>query len=299
MKLGRPRCGSAASPTCRRSGPTSLAGIALSGGAVADARTLPLLVRALAVLRRRHVPERRLRRRDRRARAARAADPAGPGQRRDGVRGRLRHAGARPRACCSGLALGVAGGTGLGAGLRRRSRSARAIVLYDRHHKDNPLSPLLMGLCRVLVYVTAALAVAHDAAGAARTGAAAAALLPDRPDLRRQAGEPRRGPQPLAAAVPRRAGRLRARVAPHGAQSALLCVLLRRLDRRRALVPARGGAGRRAARGDQPDRRHLAARRAADRRRRRRSASPGWRSLGFVAHARPAALRGRHLSAIR
>jgi 4-hydroxybenzoate polyprenyltransferase len=35
-----------------------------------------------------------------------------------------------------------------------------AIVLYDVWHKQNPLSPVLMGLCRVLVYVTVALAVA-------------------------------------------------------------------------------------------------------------------------------------------
>lgn len=33
------------------------------------------------------------------------------------------------------------------------------VVLYDMWHKNNPLSPLLMGLCRVLVYVTAAFAV--------------------------------------------------------------------------------------------------------------------------------------------
>jgi len=37
---------------------------------------------------------------------------------------------------------------------------AGAVVLYDAWHKGNALSPLLMGLCRVLVYVTAALAVA-------------------------------------------------------------------------------------------------------------------------------------------
>jgi 4-hydroxybenzoate polyprenyltransferase len=36
---------------------------------------------------------------------------------------------------------------------------AAAIVFYDWHHKGNALSPLLMGLCRVLVYVTAALTV--------------------------------------------------------------------------------------------------------------------------------------------
>jgi len=36
---------------------------------------------------------------------------------------------------------------------------ATAIVFYNWHHKNNPLSPLVMGLCRMLVYVTAALAV--------------------------------------------------------------------------------------------------------------------------------------------
>lgn len=39
---------------------------------------------------------------------------------------------------------------------------AGAIVLYDAWHKSNPLSPLVMGLCRMLVYVTAALAVVGD-----------------------------------------------------------------------------------------------------------------------------------------
>ena len=37
---------------------------------------------------------------------------------------------------------------------------AGVIVVYDAWHKENPLSPLVMGLCRVLVYLTAALAVA-------------------------------------------------------------------------------------------------------------------------------------------
>lgn len=41
---------------------------------------------------------------------------------------------------------------------------AAAILLYDAWHKGNPLSPLLMGLCRLLVYLGA--------------GAAAAAALP-------------------------------------------------------------------------------------------------------------------------
>ncbi len=37
---------------------------------------------------------------------------------------------------------------------------AAAIVFYNWHHKNNPLSPLVMGVCRMLVYLTAALAVA-------------------------------------------------------------------------------------------------------------------------------------------
>jgi 4-hydroxybenzoate polyprenyltransferase len=36
---------------------------------------------------------------------------------------------------------------------------AATIVFYDLHHKRNPLSPVVMGLCRMLVYVTAAYAV--------------------------------------------------------------------------------------------------------------------------------------------
>ncbi len=41
---------------------------------------------------------------------------------------------------------------------------ASAIVLYDCNHKGNPLSPLLMGLCRVLAYLTAGYAaVSHPA----------------------------------------------------------------------------------------------------------------------------------------
>jgi hypothetical protein len=46
------------------------------------------------------------------------------------------------RSACAGVALGT------------------TIVFYDWRHKENPLSPFVMGLCRVLVYVTAAYAVA-------------------------------------------------------------------------------------------------------------------------------------------
>lgn len=63
------------------------------------------------------------------------------------------------------------GGTGwpaAGAGLAL----AGAIVLYDRFHKGNPLGPLIMGVCRVLVYVTAALSVTLAPDGALYFGAA-------------------------------------------------------------------------------------------------------------------------------
>ena len=37
---------------------------------------------------------------------------------------------------------------------------AAAIILYDVYHKGNPLSPVLMGFCRALVYITAGLLIA-------------------------------------------------------------------------------------------------------------------------------------------
>ncbi|KAB2942021.1 MAG: UbiA family prenyltransferase [Hyphomicrobium sp.] len=60
--------------------------------------------------------------------------------------------------------VGLAG-AGLGA----------AILLYDWHHKKNPLAPFIMGVCRALVYVTAALAT--TAALSATILVPAAALL--------------------------------------------------------------------------------------------------------------------------
>jgi len=50
---------------------------------------------------------------------------------------------------------------------------ATCIVVYNLHHKKNPLSPLLMGLCRVLVYVTAACAAAGGPNPSVWFGAAA------------------------------------------------------------------------------------------------------------------------------
>ena len=61
------------------------------------------------------------------------------------------------------LALGFAGVAWAGAGrwtvLLAALALAAAIVAYDRFHKGNPLSPLLMGLCRVGVLACSAWAV--------------------------------------------------------------------------------------------------------------------------------------------
>jgi 4-hydroxybenzoate polyprenyltransferase len=48
---------------------------------------------------------------------------------------------------------------------------AGVITLYDAWHKANPLSPVVMGLCRVLVYLTAALAVTGRIGPAVTAGA--------------------------------------------------------------------------------------------------------------------------------
>ena len=48
---------------------------------------------------------------------------------------------------------------------------AGLIVVYDAWHKGNPIGPLLMGLCRVLVYVTAAVALTGTLSGAVVGGA--------------------------------------------------------------------------------------------------------------------------------
>ena len=54
-----------------------------------------------------------------------------------------------------------------GAGL------ALVIIGYDVYHKQNPLSPVVMGLCRVMVYVAGAFAVRSELAPAVLWGAAA------------------------------------------------------------------------------------------------------------------------------
>jgi hypothetical protein len=56
------------------------------------------------------------------------------------------------------VGYGYPGGTGAAPVLAGLALGA-AIVLYDWHHKANPLSPVLMGACRMLVYVTAGFAI--------------------------------------------------------------------------------------------------------------------------------------------
>jgi hypothetical protein len=60
------------------------------------------------------------------------------------------------------LALGLVGVAGISlraAPIASGAALAATIIIYDAWHKANPLSPVIMGLCRVFVYTTAALAV--------------------------------------------------------------------------------------------------------------------------------------------
>ncbi len=62
-------------------------------------------------------------------------------------------------ACLAWTGLGVEGGTGVWPLLGGLALAA-AIVFYDWYHKANPLSPVVMGACRFLVYVATGLAIA-------------------------------------------------------------------------------------------------------------------------------------------
>ncbi len=135
-----------------------LAGIVLAGGAVLDARTLPLLV-ALSLfytggmylndafdaeIDARERPERPI--------------PAGRvGRRTVFTLGFAMLALALVILAWLGYAR--AGGTGYWPVLGGLALAA-AIVFYDWSHKDNALSPVVMGLCRMLVYLTAGLCFA-------------------------------------------------------------------------------------------------------------------------------------------
>ena len=62
----------------------------------------------------------------------------------------------------AGLALlAILGLQALGLGLLL----AAFIVAYDRHHKGNPFAPVLMGMCRALVYAIAAMALVGTLSG--------------------------------------------------------------------------------------------------------------------------------------
>lgn len=64
-----------------------------------------------------------------------------------------------------------------GASVARAASSSAVlsgcIVFYDIYHKKNPLSPLVMGACRVMVYVAVAFAVSDRLSPAVLLGAAA------------------------------------------------------------------------------------------------------------------------------
>lgn len=72
----------------------------------------------------------------------------------------------------AGAALLVAIGASSVAGIAALAL-AGLIVLYDAWHKDNPFGPLLMGLCRVMVYVCTAVALTGTIPAAVLGGAAA------------------------------------------------------------------------------------------------------------------------------
>ncbi len=73
------------------------------------------------------------------------------------------------------LAVAAWGGRWAGAGRAVASgvALAAAIIYYDVVHKRDPLSPLIMGLCRLLIYITAALVVSGRIATPVLAGAAA------------------------------------------------------------------------------------------------------------------------------
>ena len=73
--------------------------------------------------------------------------------------------GARPASCFLALLSGSRSGEPAMAGHRPSPAPclAATIVYYNLRHKNNPYGPLLMGLCRVQVYLTTALACAGAA----------------------------------------------------------------------------------------------------------------------------------------
>ncbi|NKC11354.1 MAG: hypothetical protein GKR94_03860 [Gammaproteobacteria bacterium] len=74
-------------------------------------------------------------------------------------------------ACLWAAGVLAPGGTGWLGPLSALALAA-AIVLYDAWHKNNPLSPFLMGICRMLVYVVAALVMVESLPAKVLEGAA-------------------------------------------------------------------------------------------------------------------------------
>jgi 4-hydroxybenzoate polyprenyltransferase len=147
----------------------TLAGIVLAGGAAQDRRTLPLIVALslfyVAGMYLNDAYDAEIDARERPERpipsgqvSAETVFAAGFGMMALGL------------ALLAWTGYGAADGTGLGPLFGGLGLGA-AIVLYNRRHKDNPLSPVLMGVCRVLVYVTAGLAVTTELPPALWVGA--------------------------------------------------------------------------------------------------------------------------------
>lgn len=138
----------------------TLAGVALAGGAITDPRVGPLLVAfSLCYVAGMFLNDAFDREFDRRHRPERPI-PAGRAT-AAGVFGSGFGMLAAGVALLAWVSLGFEGGTGwrpLAGGLTL----AVAIVFYDAHHKANPWSPLVMGLCRMLVYLTAGYAVVES-----------------------------------------------------------------------------------------------------------------------------------------
>ncbi len=136
----------------------TLAGIVLAGGHVDDARTLPLLVAlSLFYIAGMYLNDAFDARIDARERPERPI-PAGLVSRRtvfDFGFGMMVLGETILVALGFGLRAGHAGWPALSGLLL-----GTAIIAYNWHHKANPWSPLMMGLCRMLVYITAGLAFA-------------------------------------------------------------------------------------------------------------------------------------------
>jgi 4-hydroxybenzoate polyprenyltransferase len=135
----------------------TLAGIVLAGGTLGDARLLPLMLSlSLCYVAGMFLNDAFDREFDARHRPERPI-PAGRVTATEvfGLGFGMLAAGI---ALLAWIGLATPGGTGWRP-VASGGALAATIVFYDFYHKRNPLSPVVMGLCRMLVYVTAAYAV--------------------------------------------------------------------------------------------------------------------------------------------